>query len=295
MTRNSTGNPIITHTFTSDPSVIVDGETVYLYTGHDEAAVGESRYVMNEWLCFSSTDLRAWRQHPSPLRFSDFAWAEGGAYAPTVVARGRRYYFYAPVRHKSIGGCAIGVAVADSPTGPFADALGYPLITGDLTSRDGVVNIDPTVLVDDDGRAYMFWGKGRCFRARLAANMIELDGEVSEVQFPGFEEGAHLHKRNGWYYFTYGFGSPERVAYAMSRSIDGPWQFRSILNELAGNCETNRPAIVEFKGNAYFFYHTGGLPTGGSHRRSVCIDDLHYDADGTMRRVVMTSQGVGPV
>ena len=78
----------------------------------------------------------------------------------------------------------------------------------------------------------------------------------------------------------------------MSRSIEGPWEFKGILNELAGNCETNRPAIIDFKGQSYFFYHNGALKDGGSHRRSVCVDDLHYNADGSMKRVAMTSEGM---
>jgi hypothetical protein len=110
--------------------------------------------------------------------------------------------------------------------------------------------------------------------------------------FPGFTEGSHLHKRRDWYYFSYGYQMPEKVAYPMSRSLRGPWEFKGILNELAGNCETNRPAIIDFNGKDYFFYHNGALRDGGSHRRSVCVDYLHYNADGTMKRVVMTSEGV---
>ena len=294
MVRESEGgNPIILHKYTTDPSALVFGETVYLYTGHDEAPVGVEDYVMNEWLCFSSRDMVHWTEHPVSLKGTDFSWASGGAYAPKVVERGRRFYFYAPVTHAKISGRAIGVAVADSPTGPFRDAKGSALITGEMTSAaKEFVNIDPTVLVDDDGQAHIFWGKSRCYRAKLKANMIELDGDITTAEFPGFAEGSHLHKRGGWYYFSYGYGHPEKVAYAMSRSVDGPWEFKGILNELSGNCETNRPAIIDFKGRSYFFYHNGALKNGGSHRRSVCVDYLYYNEDGTMRRVVMTSEGV---
>jgi beta-xylosidase len=287
------GNPIITHKFTTDPSVLVHDDAIYLYTGHDEAPIGVSKYVMNEWLCFSSTDLQNWTEHPVPLKSSDFSWARGGAYAPKVIERDRRFFFYAPVTHATIEGRAIGVAVSDDARGPFHDAIGEALITGrTVDSTADFVNIDPAVVIDDDGQAHIFWGKGSCYHARLKPNMIELDGAIDTVDLPGFQEGAHVHKRGAGYYFSYGYGSPEKVAYAMSRSLAGPWAFKGILNELAGNCETNRPAIVDFRGKSYFFYHTGGLPTGGSHRRSVCIDDLHYNADGTMKRVVMTSEGV---
>ena len=119
--------------------------------------------------------------------------------------------------------------------------------------------------------------------------MTELDSAPAEISVPGFVEGAHVHKRDRWYYLSYGFEFPEKVAYAMSRSIDGPWEFKGILNELAGNCQTNRPCIVDFKRTSYFIYHNGGLPDGGSHRRSVCIDRLYYNADGSMKRVIMTT------
>lgn len=294
--KQLTGNPIIRHKYTTDPTALVHDATVYLYTGHDEAPVGVEKYVMNDWLCFSSKDMVSWTEHPVPLRASDFTWAIGGAYAPKVIERDGRFYFYAPITHASIPGRAIGVAVADNPAGPFRDAKGSALITGEMTNAaEEFVNIDPTVLVADDGQAHLFWGKSQCFYARLKTNMIELDSEITTVEFPGFAEGSHLHKRNSWYYFSYGYQRPEKVAYAMSRSLAGPWEFKGILNELAGNCETNRPAIIDFKGKSYFFYHNGGLPDGGSHRRSVCVDYLYYNSDGTMKRVKMTSEGVQAV
>jgi beta-xylosidase len=287
------GNPIIKHKFTTDPSALVYKDTVYLYTGHDEAPVGVEEYVMNDWLCFSSSDMMNWTEHRTPLKSTDFSWAKGGAYAPKVIERDGKFYFYAPVTHSSIPGRAIGVAASENPIGPFHDARGAALITGDMTNADReFVNIDPAVLIDDDGQAYIFWGKSQCFYAKLKANMIELDGEINTVEFPEFAEGSHLHKRDGWYYFSYGYQMPEKVAYAMSRDIGGPWEFKGILNELAGNCQTNRPAIIDFKGRSYIFYHNGGLRNGGSHRRSVCVDDLYYNADGTMKRVIMTTEGV---
>jgi beta-xylosidase len=291
-----TGNPIIRHKYATDPSALVHDNTVYLYTGHDEAPVGVESYVMNEWLCLSSTDMVSWTEHPVPLRARDFSWSRGGAYAPKVIERDGRFYFYAPVTHANIPGRALGVAVSDNPIGPFSDARGSALVTGEMTNTsEDFVNIDPTVLIDDDGQAHLFWGKSQCFHARLKANMIELDGEITAIDFPGFTEGSHLHARNDWYYFSYGYGMPEKVAYAMSRRLTGPWEFKGILNELAGNCETNRPAIIEFKGQSYFFYHTGALEDGGSHRRSVCVDYLYYNADDTMKRVIMTSEGVQAV
>lgn len=288
------GNPIITHKYTCDPTAIVYNEKVYLYTGHDEAPVGVHEYIMNDWLCFSSADMVTWQEHTNPLKAIDFDWAKGDAYASKVIYHHNKFYWYVAISPNNDSGKSIGVALADNPTGPFKDLKGKAVITHNMlpNTTNEKANLDPTVLVDDDGQAYIFWGNGACYFAKLASNMIELDSEIKILDLPEFSEGAHIHKRNGWYYLSYGYGMPEKVAYAMSRSIHGPWEFKGILNELAGNCETNRPAIIEFKGHSYFIYHNGALKNGGSHRRSVCIDYLHYNADDTIQRVVMSSEGV---
>jgi beta-xylosidase len=288
------GNPIIRHKYTADPTVIVYNNTVYLYTGHDEAEPSTHNYEMNDWLCFSSKDMVQWTDHSVLLSPKDFKWAKGDAYASKVIERNEKFYWYVAVTHATVYGRAIGVAVANSPTGPFLDARGSALITNELNILPKGDNFDPSVLLDDDGQAYIFWGKNICYYAKLKENMVELDGQVKVVVLPEFMEGAHVHKQNGFYYLSYGYGFPEKVAYAMSTNIHGPWEFKGVLNEIAGNCETNRPAIVNFKGRSYFFYHNGALKDGGSQRRSVCLDYLHYNLDGTMKRVVMTSEGVAP-
>lgn len=289
-------NPIIRHKYTADPTVIVHNDTVYLYTGHDEAPLNVENYVMKEWLCFSSGDMVNWKEHPVPLKGTGFSWAKGDALASKVIRRDHRFYWYVAVTHGDASGKAIGVAVSDSPAGPFSDARGSALITPDMLppAHTGSDNYDPAVLIDDDGQAYIFWGKYQCYYAKLKENMTELEGPVRPVSLPDFEEGAHIHKQDGWYYLSYGYGFPEKVGYATSRSIHGPWEFKGILNEIAGNSQTNRPAIIDFKGRSYFFYHNGGLENGGSHRRSVCVDYLYYNPDGTMKRVMMTSEGVQP-
>jgi len=288
------GNPVIRHKFTADPTVISFDGTVFLYTGHDEAPPGVNRYVMREWLCFSSRDLQHWQEHPVPLRPGNFSWADQDAYASKVIHRDGKFFWYVAVTDAVSGKKSIGVASARHPAGPFADARGSALISASDIGDDGA-NYDPSVLIDDDGQAYIFWGKDKCYYTTLSEDLVALAGEPRPVDLPQFAEGAHIHKREGWYYLSYGYGFPEKVAYAMSRSVHGPWQFKGILNELAFNCETNRPAILDFNDQTYFFYHNGALPNGGSHRRSVCIDYLYYNADGTMRPVVMTPAGVEPV
>lgn len=284
------GNPIIRHKFTSDPTVIVHHDKVYLFTGHDESDTNDG-YRLTEWLCFSSHDLISWTEHPIDFKPTDFAWAKGDAYASKVIVRDNSVYIFVSLTHGTIEGEALGIAVSDKPEGPFRDAVGKALITSnDL--RSGGRNFDPSVFIDDDGKAYIFWGKGVCYFARLGEGLLELESEITTIDVPGFQEGVHLHKKNNWYYLSYGYNFPEKVGYMMSRNIHGPWEFKGILNEIPGNCETNRPAIIDFKGSSYFFYHNGALPGGGSYRRSVCIDRLYYNKDGTMKRVVMTSEGI---
>lgn len=289
-------NPIIRHVFTADPTVLEYRGTVYLYTGHDDPPPGIEQYSMNDWLCFSSVDLVSWQAHPSPWSAKDYSWASGDAFAAKIVYYDQKFYFFTAVSHKRIPGKAIGVATSESPLGPFRDPRGEALVTGDMLpiAAEQKSNLDPSVIIDD-GRAYLFWGNGRCFYARLSANLIEIDGEIKEVHLPRFNEGTHIYKRGDHYYLMYGYGAPERVAYAMSNNIHGPWKFVGIVNELAGNCETNRPATLDYKGKSYFFYHNGALPNGGSHRRSVCVDYMYYNNDGTIKKIVMSSEGISGI
>ncbi|QDA59682.1 glycoside hydrolase family 43 protein [Hymenobacter jejuensis] len=292
------GNPIIKNKYTADPAALVHNGTVYLYTGHDEAAPRQEGYVMHEWLCFSSKDMVNWTEQPVPLRVKDFAWAKDDAWASQVIERNGKFYWYAAVEHGTIHGKAIGVAVADSPTGPFKDARGSALITNDMTTEAKISwdDIDPTVVIDGNNQAYLFWGNTICYYAKLKPNMTELDGPIKKVEgLKNFTEAPWIHKRNGWYYLSYAYQFPEKTAYAMSRTLDGPWEYKGILNELAGNSNTNHQAIIDFKGQSYFIYHNGAIsPDGGSFRRSVCIDYLNYNPDGTIKRIVMTTEGVKP-
>jgi beta-xylosidase len=292
------GNPIITYKYTADPAALVYNNKVYLYTGHDEAVPPKEGYEMNEWLCFSSADLIHWTEHAVPLQVKDFSWAKADAWASQVIERNKKFYWYVAVEHSSIPGKAIGVAIADNPAGPFKDARGSALITNDMTKATNIMwdDIDPTVFIDDNKQAFLFWGNRKCYYAKLKENMIELDGDIKTINLPDYTEAPWIHKHNGWYYLSYAYQFPEKTAYAISKSIEGPWEFKGILNELAGNCNTNHQAIIDFKGKSYFIYHNGGIQTnGGSFRRSVCIDYLYYNSDGTIKRVVMTSEGVAPL
>ena len=297
-TFKSDGNPIIKHKFTADPAAIVYKDKVYIYTGNDVAPVGKNSYVMHDWLCFSSSDLVNWTEHPIPLKVTDFTWAKDDAWASQVIERNGKFYWYVAVSHGTVHGKSIGVAVSDSPTGPFKDARGSAIITNDMTKAASISwdDIDPSVIIDDQGQAYLFWGNTACYYAKLKPNMIELDGPINTIKLPHFTEAPWIHKHNDWYYLSYAYEFPEKIAYAMSKSINGPWIYKGIINEIAGNSNTNHQAIIDFKGKSYFIYHNGALSAdAGSFHRSVCIDELFYNKDGTIKRIIMTSEGVKAV
>jgi beta-xylosidase len=288
-------NPIIKDKYTGDPAALVYKDKVYLYAGHDEAPNDFNFYKMNEWVVYSSSDMKNWESYPVPLKVTDFKWASNDAWASQVIEKNGKFYWYVTVSHGTIPGKAIGIAVSDNPTGPFKDVLGKALITNDMTKFTDISwdDIDPTVYIDNDGQAYLFWGNTACHYAKLKANMIELDGPIQHIDLPNYTEAPWIHKHKDWYYLSYAYQFPEKIAYAMSKSITGPWEYKGILNELAGNSNTNHQSIIDFKGQSYFIYHNGAIqPHGGSFRRSVCVDKLHYNKDGTMKRVVMTSEGI---
>lgn len=285
----SKGNPIITHKYTADPAAMVKGDTLWLYTGHDFAGK-QQKYDLKDWCVFSTTDMENWTEYPTPLSIADFVWDKtGAAYAAHVVERNGKYYFYV-----STNGSGIGVAVANSPQGPFKDALGKPLLTNEdcKGSTHYWACIDPAIFIDDNGQAYIFWGNRVCYYAKLKENMTEIDGDINRVCINGnlrYTEAPWVHKRNGKYYLTYACGWPEKIAYAMSDNIEGPYECKGILSEIAGNCNTTHPSIVEFRGKWFFFTHNGSLPEGTSYSRSVCGKVLEYNTDGTIIKADITT------
>lgn len=287
----SDGNPIITHKFTADPAALVVKDTLWLFTGQD-GGPDSPRYNLKNWCVFSTTDMKNWTEYPIPLRISDLSWDRSkNAYASHVVEKNGLYYWYI-----STNGSGIGVAVSHRPQGPYKDALGKPLLTREdcFASTHGWACIDPAIYIEDDGQAWIFWGNRECYYAKLKDNMIEIDGEIKQLKFNGFSftEAPWVHKYKGKYYLTYATDFPEKIAYAMADNIEGPWEYKGLLNEVAGNSTTNHQAIIEYKGNWYFIYHNGALPGGGGASRSVCIDHLYYNKDKTLKRIIMTSEGV---
>jgi arabinoxylan arabinofuranohydrolase len=288
-------NPIIRERFSSDPAALVHDGRVWLYTGHDEAEIWQNFFVMWDWQLYSSDDLVNWTHHGSPISVETFDWAASDAWASQAIERDGKFYFYATVRHRTINGFSIGVAVADSPQGPFVDARGSALITNDMTAGPNGMDwddIDPTVFIDSKGQAYLFWGNTVARYARLKDNMIELDGPIVDLDLPLFTEAPWIHEHEGTYYLSYAYGFPERIAYATADSITGPWQFRNVINDIVLGSPTNHQSIIEFEGDWYFFYHNAELPGGGEFRRSVAVERLFYDADGDILPITQADFGL---
>ena len=295
-------NPIFREQFTADPAALVVGDTVYVYVGHDASKPGQS-FVMPEWLCYSSKDMRTWTAHGPIMRPEQFSFARAGtAWAAHMIERDGKYFFYTTLRRRENNQHCIGVAVGDSPTGPFTDARGTPLITDDMTtdSRRPNADIDPTVFIDDDGTPWIMWGNGDFYLAKLNRNLIELDGPVQKVPHENVAEGPWLFKRDGIYYNVYAADvpgtKPEQIAYATAERVTGPWTYRGLVTGPAKAGFTIHPAVIEFQDRWYFFYHDGstslnGLP-GGDFRRSVCLEYLYFDSDGGIRPVTQTAEGV---
>lgn len=291
------GNPIFEHIYTADPAAIAHNDTLFLYTGHDEQKLDVQGFLLNEWLLFSTTDMINWKEHGAVLKTTDFEWADGQAWAAHVVEKNKKFYYYVTVEHGSIPGKSIGVAVADRPQGPFRDALGKALVTNDMTKQTDIFwdDIDPAVFIDDDDQSYIYWGNTVCKWAKLKDNMIELDGLIHTIDLPSFTEAPWVHKRGEYYYLSYASQFPEVIDYAMSDSPEGPWEYKGRLNDLAPNSPTNHQAIIDFKDQWYFIYHNGALPKGGEFRRSVCIDRLTYNENGTIQKIKQTTAGVAKV
>ena len=291
-------NPIIQSKYTADPAPMVYNDTVFLFVGCDEKDAPENRYLMREYRLYTTTDMVNWTDHGAPLKTSDFSWSRGDASAGQCIERNGKFYFYMSTMNKNIRGVSIGVAVADSPYGPYKDALGKALITNDMTkaAHHSYDDLDPTVFIDDDGQAYLYWGNGVCYWVKLNDDMVSINGDITAydkndqaIFGKGFTEAPWVYKHNKLYYMIYASGFPESIHYSTSKYITGPWKYKGVIMPLEKGSNTNHPGIINYKGNAYFFYHNDDLPGGHSYCRSVCVEQFKYNNDGTIPELTMTS------
>jgi len=248
-------------------------------------------FKMQDWLLYSSTDMVNWREHGIVASLKDFEWVpyDNGAWAVQCIERNGKFYLYCPMP----GGVGIGVLVADTPYGPFRDPIGGPLI------RNSDHDIDPTVLIDDDGQAYMYWGNPKVYYVRLNEDMVSYSGEI--MQDPttpkNYQEGPWVWKRNGFYYMAYASTCcPEGIGYAMSRKPTGAWEYKGMIIDASEKSRGNHPGIIAFQGKSYVFGHSYDLLKKITpkfyERRSVDMDELVYNPDGTIQnRTYFTIEG----
>lgn len=291
-------NPIISGQFTADPTARVFNGKMYLYPSHDIPSPIEK---LKTWFCmpdyhvFSSSNLTDWQDHGVIVSQDKVPWVQDGSYtmwAPDCVEKDGKYYFYFPAAPKGEEkGFGVGVAVADNPEGPFMP-IWKPI--------EGIHGIDPCVLIDKDGQAYIYWAGMGLHMAKLKPNMMELASEPQLVEgLPeGFKEGPFVFERNRKYYFTFPWvrekDGTETLAYAMADHPMGPFTFKGIImDESPTKCWTNHHSIVEYQGQWYLFYHHNDYSPKFDKNRSVRIDSLSFNADGTIRKVIPTLRGVG--
>ncbi|GAB2461372.1 hypothetical protein GCM10011375_12530 [Hymenobacter qilianensis] len=293
-------NPFITNQFTADPTARVFNGRVYVYPSHDiPCGPGRGRigwFCMEDYHVFSSANLTDWTDHGVIVTQNKVPWVKPDSYsmwAPDCIYRNGKYYFYFPTTPKDttvIKGFTIGVAVADKPTGPFVP---QPL------PIKGVRGIDPNVLIDKDGQAYLYWSQGEIYGAKLKENMLELASEpktLGELPTKGLKEGPYVFERKGTYYLTYPHveNKTERLEYATSTSPLGPFKVQGvIMDESPTGCWTNHHSLLEFKNQWYLFYHHNDLSPNFDKNRSVRIDSLSFAPDGSIRKVQPTLRGVG--
>lgn len=300
-------NPIIQTMFTADPAPMVYNDTLFVYTTHDEQ-VASNFFKMYDWQLFSTTDMVNWTAHGTVASLEDFEWSDidNGAWAPQAIERNGKFYFYCPIH-----GDGIGVLVADTPYGPFRDPIGGRLVESDYIWND----IDPTVFIDDDGQAYLYWGNPNLYYAKLNEDMISIDKSIGvngvvfvvmttetfgerEIEHENYdtnyEEGPWLYKRDEMYYMVFAAGGiPEVIAYSTGPTATGPWTYQGvIMGRHPGLAFTNHPGVIEYKGNSYLFYHNQELPGGGGFNRSVAVEQFEYNPDGTIPEIVPTKEGI---
>jgi beta-xylosidase len=288
-------NPIIRTGYMADPSARVwsDGR-LYVYPSHD---IDPPRGcdLMDKYHVFSTDDMVHWKDHGEIFNASQVSWGrkEGGfMWAPDCVYKNGTYYYYFPHPSSSAwsNSWKVGIATSKQPAANFVQK-GYLDLGAD--ARD---MIDPNLFVDDDGQAYFYYGGGgRCVGTKLKGNMIEIAEPLKPMEgLKDFHEATWVFKRNGIYYLTYADNHTEngkganRLNYATSDNPLGPWTYKGVYLDPTG-CNTSHGSVVEYKGQWYAFYHNSVL-SGRGNLRSLCVDKLYFNADGSIKMVVQTGQ-----
>lgn len=311
----SAQNPIVTHCYTADPAPMVfeGNDSLYVYCDEDMNVPGVNDfYYMERWRVYSTVDMVNWTDHGIAMPRTAFTWAkEGTCWASQCVSRNGMYYWYMCASKPGDWRHYIGVGKSDKPSGPFKDGRKQPLV-----STGGGGDIDPTVFIDDDGQAYLYWGNNKLCYSKLNKNMLMIDKTIGKdgiVEVPltkeafggvkvddkltgkdCYEEGPWLDKRGDNYYLIYAAGGvPEHISYSMSKSPEGPWTYvgQAMTQQNTGSF-TNHSGIVNYKGQDYFFYHTGWSKGGGGFNRSMAVEKMSFTSTGKIKPITATRAGV---
>lgn len=249
---------------------------------------------------FESQDLVTWTKHPGVFSADNSAWARDWFWAPCTVERDGKYYFYYtandPIDNEGTAG--IGVAVSDSPGGPFVDLVDHPIVDTHVNDADAM---DQQVFTDDDGSTYLVWGGSFANIAPLEDDMATLgtwdDGSTAKNITPneGYGEGPFMMKHDGMYYFMWsegGYGTPDyRVAYAMSESITGPFERIGLIlskDDVVADGPGHHSIFEDDDGQFYIVYHRRILGDTVADHRVIAVDYFEFNEDGTIKPVKMT-------
>jgi hypothetical protein len=327
LNKNAISQPLIKHIYTADPAVHVFNGKIYIYASHDINA-GEafddlgSHFAMEDYHVFSmDSPTSEAKDNGIALHVNDVPWAEKQMWAPDAAEKDGKYYLFFPAKDDN-GIFRIGVAISDSPVGPFK---------AKPQAIEKSFSIDPAVFKDDDGSYYMYFGGlwgGQLQRWRtgkfnalepenpfthlpkddepaLCANVVKLTDDLLEFAEDArdvvivdennksllqrdnerrFFEASWMHKYNGKYYFSYSTGDTHFICYAIADNPYGPFTYAGrILNPVVG--WTTHHSIVEFNGEWYLFYHDSSLSKGVTHLRSIKVTKIEYDENGFIKTI----------
>ncbi|KAJ4352742.1 hypothetical protein N0V95_003960 [Ascochyta clinopodiicola] len=286
----------------ADPNIAVFGKTYYIYATTD----GTPGWGGNQFFVWSSPDLVSWTRAETPFltlngTSGNVPWAVGNAWAPTIIEREGKFYFYFSGQNAEYNTKTIGAAVADSPTGPFTAQPTAMILNNEALKTSQA--IDPAAFQDPTtGKYYLFWGNTTPLYAELADDMTSLkNGTLRAITgLTDFREGIFLNYRQGVFHLTYSIDDTRsenyRVGYATSKSVEGPWTYRGVILQKdvsKGILGTGHNSIVQVPGTDdwYIAYHRFAIPNGNGTMRETRVDKVFFK-DGLMVPVVPTLDGV---
>ncbi len=291
---------VASHRYLADPTTLVRDGRVYVYCSNDDESPVGGGYNIPDVVCVSSADLKNWTDHGSVFRAeTDTAWAKK-TWAPGAIERDGKFFLYF-----GNGGGNIGVVVADNPVGPFRDVLGRPLVEHGTPGVQPAKNMwlfDPGVFIDDDGQAYLYFGGNGDDNVRVAKlkrDMVTIDGEIIKMSAPAFFEAAWVHKRDGTYYFSYSTQprAGMRWDYMTSDHPTRGFTYRGVVSDQHPiNNNNHHAALFEFRDRWFHVYHNRVVARqsgiSGAFRRNLGIEEFFHEADGSVRKVLYTEDGI---